>query len=297
MNSLEKRIERCSMFLKLLKWDLKSQRKMFVLFGLYILSIFVLAFVTGLGQTINIKWIIGIATGLNFLLLVLMFMAPLVFLAINYSDDLYGKNAYTMHQIATKTSTILNAKIASGIIYSLVAFLIADIGIIVTNIIFNGYSSTRMVLSKLIHALDAFARIPHHITNLSAFSFWLIIIAFTLIGFFSAQIFYAIIVTLGNTKLLKKLGKGGMVISFLVIYLGLQFVSIVSMLYIPVTLYVQHVSDDLFRLFISFSNINSSYLSSFELPIIPIGALLFMSILSILGYIYIRYSLNNQKNI
>ncbi len=295
MNSLGRRTGRRKMFLKILKWDLKSQRRIFILFLLYVLSIVNVA-ITNL---IGVSWLIGIAIMLHAVFGSLLLITPLVLLAINYYSDFYGKNSYTMHQLAVKTSVILNAKIVSGIIYTMLSVILFIIGSLITNSIFNGITSSSLIVEKMGEAISGFAQIPNYIENVSTFAFWIFLIFSIVIGLFSAQVFYAFIVTLGNSKLLRKLGRGGIVISFLLVYIGTQIISFLTMFYLPLTLSIEKTAGMLFRLSIitePFISVVGTYPQKY-FGAFPIGSVLVAFIIPVLGYIYTVYSLNNKKSI
>ncbi len=283
------------MFLKILKWDLKSQRKIFILFLLYGLSIVNL----GLTKVVDVDWLIGIAMLFHVVLAVVVITAPLVLLAINYYGDLYGKNAYTMHQLAAKTSTILNAKILSGVTYTLLSFVLVLVGSLMTNAIFNGYTATAEVIRVVADTMSAFSEVPNHIENVNAFVFWLILVLLIALGLFASQIYYAFIVTLANGKVLRKLGKGSLVASFFVVYIGGQIVTTFNTLYVPLSVVVERSTAALVRL--SFSAQTVMALSKDpaigQLLVVPVGPFLVTTLFAALGYLYVAYSLNNNKNI
>ncbi len=283
------------MFLKILKWDLKSQRKIFILFLLYGLSLVNLVLL----KMLDVDWLIGIAIAFHTILAMLVVTAPLILLAINYYTDFYGKNAYTMHQLATKTSTILNAKILSGVIYTLLSVVLLFFGTLAANAIFNGYTSSAEVLEAFSKAFGAFAEFPNYIENISAPGFWLIIILLGALALFSAQIYYAIIVTFGSGKLLGKLGKGGVVISFLIVYFGGQMLSFLNVFYMPLSAVVESGTAGFVRLTITartmMSLIEDPEIG--QLIPIPLGPLLMTIIFAVFGYIYVAYALNNSKNV
>ncbi len=283
------------MFLKILKWDLKSQRKIFILFLLYGLSLVNLA----LTKMIDVGWLIGIAIAFHTILAVLVVTAPLILLAINYYTDFYGKNAYTMHQLAAKTSTILNAKILSGVIYMLLSVVLLFFGTLMANAIFNGYMSSAEMLEQLSIALAKFVEVPKYIENINGFSFWLIIILLGALGLFTAQLYYAFIVTFGSGKLLGRFGKGGIVLSFLILYFGGQMLSFLNVLYMPLSAVVESGTAGFVRLTITartmMSLIDDPDIG--QLMPIPLGPLLMMIIFAVVGYIYVSNALNNSKNV
>ncbi len=283
------------MFLKILKWDLKSQRKIFILFLLYGLSLVNLA----LTKMIDVDWLIGIAIAFHSILAVLVVTAPLILLAINYYTDFYGKNAYTMHQLAAKTSTILNAKILSGVIYMLLSFVVLFFGTLMANAIFSGYIATSQMLEQLSIALAKFAEVPNYIENINGFGFWLIITLLSALGLFTAQLYYAFIVTFGSSKLLGRFGKGGIVISFLILYIGGQILSFLNVFYMPLSAVVESGTAGFVRLSITartmMSLIDDPDIG--QLMPIPLGPLLMTVIFAVVGYFYVANALNNSKNI
>ncbi len=283
------------MFLKILKWDLKSQRKIFILFLLYGLSLVNLA----LTKLIDVDWLTGIAIAFHTILAVLVVTAPLILLAVNYYTDFYGKNAYTMHQLAAKTSTILNAKILSGVIYMLLSVVLLFFGTLIANVIFNGYMSSAEMLEQLSIALAKFAEVPNYIENINGFSFWLIIIFLGALALFSSQIYYAFIVTFGSGKLLGRFGKGGIVLSFLTLYIGGQILSFLNVFYMPLSAVVESGTAGFVRLTITgrtmMSLVNDPEIG--QLMPIPLGPLLMTIIFAVVGYIYVAKALNNSKNI
>ncbi len=283
------------MFLKILKWDLKSQRKIFILFLIYGLSLANLV----LTKMIDVDWLTGIAIAFHTILAVLVVAAPLILLAINYYTDFYGKNAYTMHQLAAKTSTILNAKILSGVIYMLLSFVLLFFGTLMANAIFNGYTASAEILDELTKALVNFAEVPKYIENINDFGFWLIIIFLSALGLFTAQLYYAFIVTFGSGKLLGRFGKGGIVLSFLMLYIGGQILSFLNVFYMPLSAVVENGTAGFVRLTITgrtmVSLIDDPYIG--QLMPIPLGPLLMMIIFAALGYLYVANALNNNKNV
>ncbi len=280
------------MFLKILKWDLVSQRKIFILFLIYIFSIVMF----GLAVLTDLEWLIGISLVMHVLAASTLLIAPIILLAINYYDDFYGKNSYTIHQLSIKTSNILHAKIISGSIYIVLSVLLFAVGTVVCNIIANGVTETSKVLNKFFEFLSSLAKVPDHIANVNAFIFWLAIIIIFVFGLLSTQIFYQMIVTLGASNPLKRLGKAGMVVSFLVLYIGTQVLSVVSTMYIPIAFQVKMLANNMGEVHIikeSFFNIIKSS-NAFEFAL-PLGAFIFSLILTIFGYIYIVRDLNKKK--
>ncbi len=283
------------MFLKLLKWDLKSQRKMFILFILYALSIVNI----GITKIIGVDWLFGIAMALHTVLAVLLFAIPLILLAINYNADLYGKNSYTMHQLAVKTSTILNAKLLSGAIYMLLAVVVFICGTLLTITINGGYTTTADVVAVFLETLRKFTELPNYIENVNAFSFWLAIILFGVFTLFSMQIFYAFIISFGNCKLLRRFGKIGILISFLAVYLGSQVMTFITTLYIPLSVVVERVTFTTVKLSLSarpFTSLIDNHQFDF-VSAIPLGSILISALLSVLGYLYVVHALDNKKSI
>ncbi len=283
------------MFLKLLKWDLKSQRKIFVLFFIYLLSIVNI----GLMKLIDLGWLIGIAVALHVVLAVLLIAIPLILLAINYYGDFYGKNSYTIHQLAVKTSTIFNAKLLSGALYLVGSVLLLVVGSLAVSTIFNGYLAMADFMTGFAKTFKILANIPNHIENVNAFGFWLAIIFLMVFGLFSAQVFYAFVITLGNHKWLRQLGKGGIVLSFLATYIGTQVISYLTVMYFPLAISIKIGHDMMFRLdlvSVSFYEAMNGYLLPME-GAIPLGSMLVTMLISILCYVYVGYALNHKKSI
>ncbi len=283
------------MFLKLLKWDLKSQRNIFVLFFIYLLSVANV----GLTKLIDLDWLIGIAMALHVVLAVLLVAIPLILLAVNYYGDFYGKNAYTMHQLAVKTATILNAKLLSGAIYLVMSVLLLIFGSLVMGTIFNGYAAMGDFIRDIAKSFSLLVEIPNHIENLNAFGFWSIIIVSTVFALFSSQIFYAFVITLGNSGWLRQLGKGGMVLSFLITYIGTQVISFLTIMFVPLTIAISISNGSMLRLdlkWVSFFETMNGYLLPME-GAIPLGSMLVTMIISILCYVYVVQALNHKKSI
>ncbi len=283
------------MFLKLLKWDLKSQRKMFILFILYALSIVNI----GITKVIGVDWLFGIAMALHTVLAVLLFAIPLVLLAINYNADLYGKNSYTMHQLAVKTSTILNAKLLAGAIYMLLAVVIFIVGTLAAITINGGYTTTAEVVAVFSEEISKFAELPNYIENISAFSFWLALIVFSAFTLFSMQIFYSFVISFGNCKLLRRFGRIGILLSFLAVYLGSQVMTFITTLYIPLSVVIERVTFRTVKLTLSarpFTSLIDNHQFDF-VSAIPLGSLLISALLTALGYIYVVHALDHKKSI
>ncbi len=283
------------MFFKVLKWDLKSQRKIFVLFFLYIVSIINVA----IADVLNVGWLLGIFMALHFILSALVVSIPIILLAINYYNDFYGKNSYTMHQLAVKTSTIFKAKILSGIIYTLLSVVLFGFGLLTVNSIFNGFGSTQEILSVIGEAFRAFALLPTYIENVNSFAFWLFIIVSVAIALFFAQIFYAFVITFAKGGLLRRFGKVGMVISLIVSYVGVLMLMMVSSKYLPFSIVIEKTSYMLYKVSFfadSFANVVAR-LGEERVIEFPITIFLIYIIFSTLGYIYVSYALNNQKSV
>ncbi len=290
------------MFLKLLKWDLRSQRKLLILFLIYLLSIVNVA----IAKAIGMEWLITIAIVFFMLLSGALMIAPLILLAINYYNDFYGKNAYTMHQISVKTSTIFNSKLLSGSLYMLAAFGLFFFGIFMLVAIFGGFSATASLLEKMGELSTIIATIPDYIENLSAFSFWSLSILAIIFSMLSAQVSYAFIVTFGNIKMLRNLGKGGIFVSLIIYYLVSQVISYLTILYVPFIIVVEKSKGMLVRLSLSssipFSTVvNNGGLSNFEaqgvVGFFPIGSMFASMLLVALCYFYVVYALNKKLNV
>ncbi len=268
---------------------------MFILFILYALSIVNVS----ITKVIGVSWLFGIAMALHTVLAVLLFAIPLVLLAINYSADLYGKNSYTMHQLAVKTSTILHAKIVSGVIYMLLAVVIFIVGTLLAITINDGYTTTAEVVTVFSEGIRKIAELPNYIENVNAFSFWLAIISFGIFTLFSMQIFYAFVISFGNCKLLRRLGKVGILVSFLAVYLGSQIVTFITTLYLPLSIIIERVTFKTVKLTLSartFSSLIDNYEFDF-VSAIPLGSLIVSALFGVLGYIYVVHALNHKKSI
>ncbi len=291
------------MFLKLLKWDLRSQRKLFILFFIYILSTVNVA----VAKLIGLDWLIAIALILFVILSVTLMVAPLILLAINYYGDFYGKNAYTMHQLSVKTATIFNAKLLAGAIYMLAAVLLLGVGVLALVAVFGGTLATSSFLDNMAKAFNYFASIPDYVENLSAFGFWSLSILAIILGMFSAQVSYAFIVTFGNSKLLRRFGKVGILFSFLLYYLLSQIISYLTILYVPLIVVIEKGKGMIFRLALStktpFYAVADNYngLASIDsqgiVGFLPLGSIVVSTALIVLCYIYVVHALNKKINV
>ncbi len=283
------------MFLKLLKWDLKSQRKIFILYIIYAVSILNLVLV----DLINVDWLAAIAVAFNFMIAMLVIALPIILLAISYAQDFYGNNSYTMHQLAVKTSTIFHAKMLSGAIYLVLSFIVFAIGTFITNAVIFEFLTVERMINALGKAFSEFAKIPSYIENMNSFTFWLIVLFFFIFALIGTQIYYAFIVTFGNSRFLRRFGKAGIVLSFLAVYIGTQIVSFLTLIYMPMSIVVEKTSGMMVRLSLTtdrFVDVVPIFGYSQNAPI-PLGTILTSILLTILAYIYVVNQLNNRKSI
>ncbi len=224
---------------------------------------------------------------------------PIILLAISYAQDFYGNNSYTMHQLAVKTSTIFHAKMLSGIIYLILSFIVFAVGTVITNAVIFKFLSIERIMRALGRAFNEFAKIPNYVENMNSFTFWLIILLFFAFALIGTQIYYAFIVTFGNNKFLRKFGKAGIVLSFLLVYIGTQIVSFLTLLYMPLSIAVEKTGGMMVRLSITterFIGVAKSLKYGHPAPI-PLGTIIVSIVLTILAYLYVVNQLNNKKSI
>ena len=217
------------MFGKLVKYELKATARVIpIAFAVTILLSFFQLFASKyMGSTVtNLFWFFSV------LALVIQFMLVWVILIVRYYKSLHGSEAYLSHTLPVDGISLFFSKYLVSMAWVLASFVIIAgmLTLLISNAAF-AEGLTFEVVSEAIEEGLLFLGI-----NMSFPSFLLFVFGILLFTCASNLAVIYTVITIGSSTRLGSLGIGGPVISYIIYYVGMQIINVVTMFAVPIGL-------------------------------------------------------------
>lgn len=234
------------MLSKLMKQDYLSTRRLFfpsylVFIIITVLNKILVELARGTAQPQNALEIISvIGLTLYVISIIALCVVTYVFICMHFYRTMSGEQGYLTHTLPVKTSTIINSKLLNSIIWQTATYLLIFLSLIVLLAGHMGDISFRIMLAHYTEFIE---------TNLymSAAVFNLEIIITCIISLFSSSLMFYCSIAIGH--LFNKHKVGGAVISYIGIYMVLQFLGTIILFFSGFLTFVNGDSENFFYVY------------------------------------------------
>lgn len=271
------------MLLKLLKWDLRNQKEILILYGLMI----VLGLMSFLSFEIDLSQAFTAPRIFLYLATVLIHaISPFLIVlisAIYYYRNMHGSSGYLHHSIPATTNEKLWSKWLSFFIYmgGAIAIIMMNIGLI------TSFTDAFPMIIPWGEIFNQMARA----FQITPFLLGTILVILGLLTLFSNAVTYAAIVTIGSTGWFQKKGKLGILLSYVLLIVVGYIVSFLGFS-VPLNFLVEVRNNAL--------EIKLTGMSIMELMnenVLPLGVFLTSFLFAVLLMVLIKHLLNKKLNV
>lgn len=275
------------MFGKLLKWDLRNQKEVTILYLVMILVTLLAVLVSRVTWFSQFTFLGEIAIGIAFIANIAGSMVLLILNVLYYYKTMHGASGYLHHSLPATTNKKLLSKWVSMFIYWVIYFILLMLSL---NFLFKSLHFAGVSL------FDVFGEILNEISiqfQVSPVLFVLALVLIIIVTIVGQVIGVSSVVTIGSTGWFQKKGKLGIVLSYILFSVVGQILGFIGLL-IPFNI---GITENAGKVSFSFVQMSWSVAESTGIGIIPLGTLI-LSMVFTVGLAFItKYLLNKKLNV
>ncbi|MGB4610159.1 MAG: hypothetical protein WBH77_06000 [Saccharofermentanales bacterium] len=241
------------MFSKLYKYQVKELWYIARYFYVAMLGTVLLSFLV---SATRIPGVIQFVNSLSMIGFLLSGIASIIFIIIYDYQNQQGKRSYFFRSIPAKESAIFGSRAAYYCTYYFITVLLFVIGLAV-------FIISDTAINMMLPFNVAFSIIKDFVLRSKVIGLIIFFVVYTGIELIISMMFA---ITIGSQAGLKRLGIGGPVLVYFLHYIALQIITLISMLYIPISIRLPDNFETDFQFKIVFENMFSEINKLFSTP-------------------------------
>ena len=213
------------MLRQLIKHEFRATSRMVPF--VYLITI-VMALINYLTLRLGINWLFAVTMIFLVLLAVAEVIVTYVLVISRYYKNLYGSEGYLMHTLPVHSRNLLASKALVAFMWLVMSFAVL-FGVVL--VIFSAFAAENhqnlgQAINILIKSIGIWDIVSLPLAVTAIILYGLLSIIYLL-----AQVYFSI--TLGSSARFHNLGIAGPIVTFLITYIGMQFLALFSIVFIP----------------------------------------------------------------